>query len=80
MSSAHRTPAPPVQTTLHRLAPEVKVAAVIVFVVSEALVPRGVWWPYAIDAALLAGVAVGPAPRRRCWAAGCWSSSRSWRS
>ena len=58
MSSAHRTPAPPVQTALHRLAPEVKVAAVIVFVVSEALVPRGVWWPYAIDAALLAGVAV----------------------
>ena len=58
MSSAHQAPAPPVQTALHRLAPEIKVAAVIAFVVSEALVPRGVWWPYAIDLGLVAIVAV----------------------
>ncbi len=58
MSGAHRAPAPAVETALHRLAPEVKVAAVIGFVVSEALVPRGVWWPYAIDVALLAVVAL----------------------
>ena len=57
MSGPHQAPGPPVQTAIHRLAPEVKVAAVIVFVVSEALVPRGVWWPYAIDLALLAVVA-----------------------
>jgi cobalt/nickel transport system permease protein len=57
VSSAHQALAPPVEATLHRLAPEVKVAAVVVFVVSEALVPRGVWWPYGIDAALLAIVA-----------------------
>jgi cobalt/nickel transport system permease protein len=55
---AHQAPAPPVETALHRLAPEVKVAAVIVFVVSEALVPRGVWWPYAVDLALLAVIAL----------------------
>jgi cobalt/nickel transport system permease protein len=55
---AHQAPAPPVQTALHRLAPEVKVAAVIVFVVSEALVPRGVWWPFALDLALLGAVAI----------------------
>jgi cobalt/nickel transport system permease protein len=57
VSSAHQAAAPPLQTALHRLAPEIKVAAVIAFVVSEALVPRGVWWPYAIDLALLAVVA-----------------------
>lgn len=57
MTLAHQAPAPAVQTALHRLAPEVKVAAVAVFVISVALVPRGVWWPFAIDLALLAVVA-----------------------
>jgi cobalt/nickel transport system permease protein len=55
---AHQAPVAPVQTALHRLAPEIKVAAVIVFVVSEALVPRGVWWPYTVDLVLLAAVAI----------------------
>ncbi len=34
-----------------------KVAATIAFVVSVATVPRGSWWPYAVDLALLAALA-----------------------
>jgi cobalt/nickel transport system permease protein len=47
-----------VETALHRLAPECKVLALVVFVVAVALVPHGAVWPYAIDAALLAAAAV----------------------
>jgi cobalt/nickel transport system permease protein len=48
-----------VETPLHRAPAECKVLATSLFVVAVALVPRGaVVWPYAVDAALLAGVAV----------------------
>ena len=48
-----------VETPLHRAPAECKVLATILFVVAVALVPRGqMVWPYAIDAALLAAVAV----------------------
>ncbi|MEA2360300.1 MAG: cobalt/nickel transport system permease protein [Solirubrobacteraceae bacterium] len=57
MTVAHMAPAAPVQTALHRLAPEAKVAATLAFVISVALVPRGVAWPYAVDLALLAALA-----------------------
>lgn len=57
MTVAHMAPAAPVETALHRAAPEAKVAACIAFVLSVALVPRGVWWPYALDAALLTALA-----------------------
>jgi len=54
VSSAHQVAPTPVETALHRAAPEAKVGALIAFVVSVALVPRGVWWPYGVDLALLA--------------------------
>jgi cobalt/nickel transport system permease protein len=48
-----------VETALHRAPAECKVLAAVVFVVAVALVPRGpVFWPYAVDAALLALVAL----------------------
>ena len=48
-----------VETPLHRAPAECKVLATILFVVAVALVRRGeVVWPYAVDAALLAAVAV----------------------
>ena len=47
-----------VETAAHRAAPEVKLLALVAFVVSVALVPHGLVWPYAIDALLLAAVAV----------------------
>ena len=58
--SAHGAePEAVVETALHRAPAECKVAATLVFVLAVALVPRGdVFWPYAIDAALLAVVAV----------------------
>jgi cobalt/nickel transport system permease protein len=57
--SAHGAePEAVVDTALHRAPAECKVAATLVFVLAVALVPRGdVFWPYAIDAALLAVVA-----------------------
>jgi cobalt/nickel transport system permease protein len=59
MTLAHAADAPAaVETALHRLAPECKVLALIVFVVAVALVPHGMVWPYAVDAALLAAAAV----------------------
>jgi len=57
VSLAHQAPPAPVCTALHRLPPEAKVAATLAFVLAVALVPRGVWWPYAIDLALLAATA-----------------------
>jgi cobalt/nickel transport system permease protein len=48
-----------VETPLHRAPAECKVLATVLFVIAVALVPRGqMVWPYAIDAALLAVVAV----------------------
>jgi cobalt/nickel transport system permease protein len=55
---AHGTVEAPVETALHRAAPECKVAALLVFVLAVALVPHGAVVPYAIDAALLLVVAV----------------------
>ena len=48
-----------VETPLHRAPAECKVLATILFVLAVALVPRGqLVWPYAVDAALLAVVAI----------------------
>ena len=59
MSVAHAAEQPvAVETAIHRLAPQCKVAALLAFVLAVALVPHGVAWPYAIDAALLAAVAI----------------------
>lgn len=58
--SAHGAePEAAVETALHRAPAECKVLATVLFIVAVALVPRGdVFWPYAVDAALLAAVAV----------------------
>ena len=60
MSQAHQQELDAtVETPLHRAPAECKVLATIVFILAVVLVPRGpVLWPYAIDAALLALVAV----------------------
>jgi cobalt/nickel transport system permease protein len=57
--SAHGAePEAVVETALHRAPAECKVLATVLFVLAVALVPRGdVFWPYAIDAALLLAVA-----------------------
>jgi cobalt/nickel transport system permease protein len=47
-----------VRTALHDAAPEVKVLALIVFALSVAFVPRGAWWPFAVDAAIVAILAM----------------------
>jgi cobalt/nickel transport system permease protein len=48
-----------VETPLHRAPAECKVLATILFVIAVALVPRGdLVWPYAVDGALLATVAI----------------------
>jgi cobalt/nickel transport system permease protein len=69
MSVEHQAPAPPLETALHRLAPEAKVAATIAFVVSAALVPRGTWWPYALDLAVLIVLAAWARARPAMFAA-----------
>lgn len=69
MSMEHQAPAPPVETALHRLAPEAKVAATFGFVIGVALVPRGTWWPYAVDLAVLAVLAGWARVSRRMLAA-----------
>ena len=57
--SAHNEVEATVETPLHRAPAECKVLATILFVVAVALVPRGeLVWPYALDAALLAAVAL----------------------
>jgi cobalt/nickel transport system permease protein len=43
-----------VRTALHEAAPEVKVLALIVFALSVAFVPRGAWWPFAVDLVVVA--------------------------
>jgi cobalt/nickel transport system permease protein len=69
VSIEHQAPAAPVQTALHRMAPEAKVAATVAFVVSEALVPRGTWWPYAVDLAVLLALAAWARAQPRMFAA-----------
>ncbi len=59
MSGHGPRPEAAVETELHRAPAECKVLATILFAVAVALIPRGeLVWPYAIDAALLAAVAV----------------------
>jgi cobalt/nickel transport system permease protein len=57
VSVAHLAEPQPVETAVHRLAPECKLAALAVFVLAVALVPQGAFAPYAVDAAVLAVVA-----------------------
>ena len=57
MSLAHAAEPVAVETAVHRLAPECKVAALVVFVVAVALVPHGTFLPYAVDTAVLVAVA-----------------------
>lgn len=47
-----------VRTALHDAAPEVKVLALIVFALSVAFVPRGAWWPFAVDAVIVGVFAI----------------------
>jgi cobalt/nickel transport system permease protein len=59
VSNAHQEVVAAVETPLHRAPAECKVLATILFVLAVALVPRGhVVWPYAVDATLLAIVAI----------------------
>ncbi|HWI71620.1 MAG TPA: energy-coupling factor transporter transmembrane component T [Baekduia sp.] len=54
-----------VRTAIHDAAPEVKVMVLIVFALSVAFVPRGAWWPFAVDAVIVAVlVAWGRVPVR----------------
>jgi cobalt/nickel transport system permease protein len=57
MSLAHAAVEAPIETALHRAAPEAKVLALIVFVVAVALVPHGLIAPYAVDLVLVLVVA-----------------------
>ena len=43
-------------TRIHHLAPHVKVAATVAFVLAVALTPRTTLWPYAVDALVLVAV------------------------
>ncbi len=57
--SGHAVAGACVETALHRAPAETKVAATVLFAVAVALIPRGrLVWPYALDAALLAAVAI----------------------
>jgi cobalt/nickel transport system permease protein len=54
-----------VRTALHDAAPDVKVMALVVFALSVAFVPRGAWWPFAVDAAIVLALAAwGRVPAR----------------
>lgn len=57
MTLAHAAAEAPVETALHRAAPECKLAAVVVFVLAVALVPHGQVLPYAVDLAVLLALA-----------------------
>jgi cobalt/nickel transport system permease protein len=60
MSSAHDPGAEllvAADTPVHRLAPQCKVAATVLFVLAVACTPRGVYWPYLWYLLLLAAVA-----------------------
>jgi cobalt/nickel transport system permease protein len=43
-----------VPTALHDAAPEIKVVALVAFALSVAFVPHGAWWPFAVDALIVA--------------------------
>jgi cobalt/nickel transport system permease protein len=43
-----------VRTALHDAAPEIKVVALVAFALSVAFVPHGAWWPFAVDALIVA--------------------------
>lgn len=59
MSLAHAAAAEaPVETALHRAAPECKLVVLLAFVVAVALVPHGQVLPYAVDLAILLVLAV----------------------
>lgn len=45
-------------TLVHRLPPQCKLLAVLAFVFAVVSTPRSVWWPYAVYAGALAGVAI----------------------
>ena len=53
MAGAHRHLLVHGHSPLHRLAPEVKIAATFLFVVGVAITPREAIWAFAIDAAVL---------------------------
>ncbi|MDQ2791096.1 MAG: cobalt ECF transporter T component CbiQ [Pseudonocardiales bacterium] len=55
--SAHTTLLIPADTPVHRLAPQCKVAATVLFVLAVAATARGVYWPYLWYLLLLAPVA-----------------------
>jgi cobalt/nickel transport system permease protein len=60
MSNAHDPGAEllvPADTPVHRMAPQCKVAATMLFVLAVACTPRDVYWPYLWYLVLLAGVA-----------------------
>jgi cobalt/nickel transport system permease protein len=58
-------PVSEVRTALHDAAPEAKVVALLVFALSVAFVPAGVWWPFAVDAVVVVGLAAwGRVPPR----------------
>lgn len=61
MSSAHDPGAElliPADTPVHRLAPQCKVAATVLFVLAVACTPRGAYWPYLWYLMLLGAVVV----------------------
>jgi cobalt/nickel transport system permease protein len=47
-----------VRTAIHEAAPEVKVVALVVFALSVAFVPKGAWWPFAVDLGIVGVLAV----------------------
>jgi cobalt/nickel transport system permease protein len=58
-------PVSEVRTALHAAAPEAKVVALLVFALSVAFVPAGVWWPFAIDLVVVVALAAwGRVPAR----------------
>ena len=57
MTLAHAAAEAPIETALHRAAPECKIAALLVFVVAVALVPHGAVVPYAADLAIVLALA-----------------------
>ncbi|MGH3900998.1 MAG: cobalt ECF transporter T component CbiQ [Pseudonocardiaceae bacterium] len=57
MSSTHAELLIPADTPVHRLAPQCKVAATVLFVLAVAVTPAGAYWPYLWYLLLLTAVA-----------------------
>ncbi len=57
MSATHQPLLMPADTPVHRMAPQCKVAATVLFVLAVAATPAGSYWPYLWYLLLLAGVA-----------------------